>query len=554
MIERILVVDDNLQMQEMLNTILMAAGYHPTSVSSGEEALELLLRERFSVMVLDLIMPGMNGLEVARRLKQSGNDIQVIILTGFGDLKTAREALRERLATDYIEKPFDSDELSSAIERALEKRRLELEKKRLLEELASKTEAYRRMNRALLESREHSSLFFHRSPVAMVVLRTRDESCVEVNNSFLQLCGFSRREVLSSPLTALGFWKPEDYRRIIEQDPVHDRECRDLEMNFRNRSGRRRLGWFSVNTITFEGEVAVVVSVRDITQARFREQEVFRIKKMASLSTLVRGICHEINNPNSIIFFNISLLRDYMEKLLKISDQYVEKYGDVGFFGRSYRAFRQDVKDLLDNMEYGSKRIRKIITSVRSVESDRLESESLCAVDVRGLIGATIRNYEEKVKARAGAVRFQAVGEFSNFFTNPDTFLTILRHLLDNALLASYRGPPSVNISLRRLRDQEDSLILEVADCGCGMDAYTKEHIFDPFFSNWENRQRTGLGLFVCLELSQDLNGRIEVTSEPGKGSVFRLVLPGKCRPTTEQANGLEPESNSTEMVIAEGG
>ena len=75
-----------------------------------------------------------------------------------------------------------------------------------------------------------------------------------------------------------------------------------------------------------------------------------------------------------------------------------------------------------------------------------------------------------------------------------------------------------------------DHLIIEISDNGCGMDKETKGKIFDPFFTTKGPEEGTGLGLYVCHNLIEGLGGRIEVESEPGQGSSFRIMLPDKAR------------------------
>jgi len=83
-----------------------------------------------------------------------------------------------------------------------------------------------------------------------------------------------------------------------------------------------------------------------------------------------------------------------------------------------------------------------------------------------------------------------------------------------------------VKLNVTKGNNWKDHLIIELNDNGCGMDRETLSKIFDPFFSTKAAGQGTGLGLYVCQDLVKDLDGRIEVQSEPGRGSVFRVVLP----------------------------
>lgn len=127
---RILIVDDEEIVRSSLQDILNLEGYEVQSVANGEAALSLLQRETFDLILLDLKMPGMDGIDVLRAINKLSPDIKVILLTGHGSLESAIEALRQG-AHDYILKPAPSTEILSSVMRGLSKR-AELQHRRLL--------------------------------------------------------------------------------------------------------------------------------------------------------------------------------------------------------------------------------------------------------------------------------------------------------------------------------------------------------------------------------------------------------------------------------------
>lgn len=100
--------------------------------------------------------------------------------------------------------------------------------------------------------------------------------------------------------------------------------------------------------------------------------------------------------------------------------------------------------------------------------------------------------------------------------------------LLVNASQAVDTTKSWVKLSAASGGNWRDHTIIEISDNGCGMDEDTKRHIFDPFFTTKSPADGTGLGLYVCHNLIQSIRGYIEVESEPGKGSTFRVILPDK--------------------------
>ena len=123
---RILVVDDEKIMQDSCHRVLSKEKYEVTAVSSGEAGIKLAKESSFDLILLDLKMPGMDGLEALTFFKEQDPEVMVIMITGYPDVETAVKAMRLGVY-DYISKPFTPPELRLVVERALEKRSLSLE-------------------------------------------------------------------------------------------------------------------------------------------------------------------------------------------------------------------------------------------------------------------------------------------------------------------------------------------------------------------------------------------------------------------------------------------
>ena len=137
----VLVVDDEPDIRDASERILSRVGYQVQKASRGDEALDILNKESVDIMLLDLKMPGMDGLEVLERIRKQNTEIQVIVITGYATVETAIEAMKQG-AYDFIPKPFEPDQLRIVVNRAWEKIRfireaekLELERNRTLSDL-----------------------------------------------------------------------------------------------------------------------------------------------------------------------------------------------------------------------------------------------------------------------------------------------------------------------------------------------------------------------------------------------------------------------------------
>lgn len=149
---RILVMDDDPDVRRSMSNFLSSVGYEVVAVQSGTEALGLLAAERFTCMLVDIMMPGMNGLDVMPRARQMDRDLAMVVLSAVNDAPSARSALIHG-ASDYLIKPVELSDLQQVIENAIHQRRLAIEQRnveRLIrQEVAAKTTELEAERRAL---------------------------------------------------------------------------------------------------------------------------------------------------------------------------------------------------------------------------------------------------------------------------------------------------------------------------------------------------------------------------------------------------------------------
>jgi len=117
----ILVVDDDRSLCEGIATVLINAGYSVDKVHSGKEALAMVNKNKYALVLVDLMLPGISGIELLQQIKKQNPNITIIMITGYPSIKTAVEAIKFS-AFDYLPKPFTPDELRSLVARALERR------------------------------------------------------------------------------------------------------------------------------------------------------------------------------------------------------------------------------------------------------------------------------------------------------------------------------------------------------------------------------------------------------------------------------------------------
>ena len=272
---------------------------------------------------------------------------------------------------------------------------------------------------------------------------------------------------------------------------------------------------------------ATIIRISDITQAKLMDRQLVQSEKLASLGLLIAGIAHEINNPNNFIYFNLPILRTYIQFMLPLVDAYISDHQEVQAFGRPYPVFREDCFKLLDNIEHGSTRINQIVNNLREFVRERGKGE-MRQIDLKqviekstsicmGRIRKTVKNFEVTLPEKLPIL-----------VTDPLAVEQVVVNLLINALQAADKEDSWVNLTVSESSGPKGEVIIEVSDNGCGMDTETQRKIFDPFFTTKAVGVGTGLGLSISHRLVSELGGRLEVKSEAGKGSIFQLVLPAK--------------------------
>jgi signal transduction histidine kinase len=269
-----------------------------------------------------------------------------------------------------------------------------------------------------------------------------------------------------------------------------------------------------------------IIRISDITEAKQIERRLIQSEKMASLGVLVSSIAHEINNPNNFVSFNIPILREYTMEIIPYLDKYAAEQPDFELCNMPYAEFRQDIFKLINNVENGSRRISTFISNLRQY-SQGGPIKAFKWLDLAVLIDKVLAIIQTEINKTVKILKKSICVNFPKIYSDGLAIEQILTNLLMNAAQAVEGENSRVELNVVPSDDLLESLVIEVSDNGCGMDDDTQLEIFNPFFTTKSAGGGTGLGLYVCHNLVKGLGGRLEVESEVGKGSTFRLTLPG---------------------------
>lgn len=250
--------------------------------------------------------------------------------------------------------------------------------------------------------------------------------------------------------------------------------------------------------------------------------------KMISLGQIVAGVAHELNNPVAFIYSNMHHLSTYIEKITRFVNEYrsirstlpsdqrlplesLEKELDMDFI-------MSDMAELTKSCLDGANRTKDIVTGLRTFS--RMDQSVFKYVDIHECIRSTLRLLSAEFKNRISI--HQEFGNIPEVECSPSQINQVFMNLLVNAAQAI---PARGNIWIRTF-DRGDSVEIQIEDSGTGMNSETVSQIFVPFFTTKKVGEGTGLGLSIAYGLIQKHQGKIDVRSELGKGTVFSVVLP----------------------------
>ena len=269
---------------------------------------------------------------------------------------------------------------------------------------------------------------------------------------------------------------------------------------------------------------SVIMRITDITESKEMERKLIQSEKMASLGLLTAGIAHEINNPNSFITFNIPIMRRYVTELLPVLKAHASTHPDFAIAGMSYDEFRDDILELIENIEHGSSRINKTVANLRSFarKKDKIERSW---VEVRDVIERAVSICRGEIQKTVKSINIEIPKDLPEIYVDPDTLEQVLVNLIINAAHASDKEKSWIKVKAGTNNKDLNGVIIETIDNGCGMDEEILERVFDPFFTTKQSGSGTGLGLSLCENMINEMGGSIEVESEPEAGSTFRIRL-----------------------------
>jgi PAS domain S-box-containing protein len=506
---KIVLIDDEEDIREVMTITLKDAGYRVETAPDGETGLRRCEDISPQIVITDIRMPGLNGLQVLETIKKKNPDIEVIVATAFGEMDLAIRALQLD-ASDFITKPISDESLYLALQRAQDRY---TSRKQLKDYTALLEREKAATSQELMKTFAFQKNLIESSMDGILGCDEKD-SVVTYNHSMEQILGYSKTEVIH--IMSFGQFFPNNEAARFKEDLVSEKYGGKnrlflYETSLREKSGRNIPVQVSAS-VMFNGDRqnGLVCFFRDLREIRRLEREVadqaliLHQDKMMSLGRLAASVVHEINNP-------LAGILNYLRLMIRILHQ--------GTISEDRKEKFQRYLNLVTNE---TDRCSKIVSSLLSFS--RISAPNFGQVEIDELLQRSILLSRHKLEL--SNIRFESSIQ-SNIPPVQGDFNQLQQcviNLIFNAIDAMPDGG-TLNLDGRYDADRR-VVIVAVRDSGVGITPEDLTHIFEPFFTTKNEGYGVGLGLSTVYGIMERHRGTVKVESHPGEGAVFMLELP----------------------------
>jgi PAS domain S-box-containing protein len=509
---KVLIIDDDPGILKVTAIALEDAGYTVITASDGESGIDLCGKQSPDLIITDIRMPGIDGIEVLKTIKQRFPEKEVIVVTAFSDINLAVRALQLD-ASDFVTKPIDEEALMVALRRARDRYTT---RKELRDYTAT-------IEQRWMETAEQLAKTFHlqklliESSIDGIIACDREGKIVIFNRSMEQMLGYARDTVSGMEIDKL-FCRGEA-RKF--RDMLNSREFGGqgkiflCESCLSGQDGSRiPVQVSAAKMIQGDEDMGLVCFFRDEREIRKLTQEVadqarlLHQDKMISLGKLAASVVHEINNP-------LAGILNYARLMIKMLSR--------GTFSHEMCTKFQGYLGL---MESELERCSKIVSNLLAFS--RKSKLEFSPVDMNELLNKCISLSGHKMALQNIRVEPDLSGTLPMIDGDFNQLQQCVINLILNAIDAM---PEGGTLTLASSFDADRNLVrILIQDTGCGISREDLPYIFDPFFTTKTEGKGLGLGLSTTFGIVDRHKGTIRVNSEPGKGSRFEIVLPANSK------------------------
>ena len=485
----ILMVDDQPANLLALKSMLDRPDFNLVRASSGEDALRAMLKETFALVLLDVLMPGLDGFDTAammRRRRQTVDTPVIFLTAGSSDDAHANRGYSLG-AVDYIHKPIVPEIIKAKVQVFADLWRKTARLAQSEENLRLQLERSREEQEARRDSEEKYRELFSRANDAIIVYNRRGD-VLDANRAALKLYGYTRQEL----------------KKLKASDLADDLSKKTLVRVQRRKDGTEFPSEITYGEFTLKGRKMIMALARDITE-RKKAEEAERLRDRAFMQRrLLSIVSHELRTP-------ITAIKGFAETLRRGGDEDAKnRMGFIRIIEKHADRLGSLVEDLLAlaELESGKGPPKPEALALKEFSSDFIGSIATIAAR---------RSVSISLDVEDGIV----------LWMDPSHLTQVLQNLLDNAIKYN-RKAGSVLVTARRITG--DQTRISVADTGIGIQPSDLPLVFEQFHRTEAARARaikgTGLGLYIIKSLVESNGGRIWVESKEHEGSVFHFTIP----------------------------
>ncbi len=474
---RVLIIDDEDRIRHVCTKMLRQEGCDVDQAENADLGLQRLAERHFDIILLDLLMPGMSGIEALNHIRTRHPDTVVIVITGYATLDHAIRAMKNG-AFDFISKPFSPQDLRLVVAKAVEHIRT-------LQDIAHQQSRMRTMVDHLPGG---------------VMATDIDKTVALANHAFSTLIGYRGPNPIGHPVDKL-VGDPEVLRMIdqaihMPKDQFAE-EAAEIRVKTAGIENERIL---SVRCVPFRDRLkrnlGVITVLHDITA----------IKQMDQMkSDFVSMVGHEVRGPLNSVLMQHQVILDEL----------------AGQITPKQRAILQRASEKIEALV----NLSSELLDLAKMESGLISMEKE-ALSLAPILADQVAFHQIKAQAKGIQLALQAPPDLPPVLANRMHMEVVLTNLISNAIRYT---PEQGNITVSA-NGAGDFVCLQVCDTGLGIAPEDQERIFSRFYRVKNEQTRyivgTGLGLPIVKGIVEAHNGRIEVESQVGQGSTFSVFIP----------------------------
>jgi PAS domain S-box-containing protein len=530
----VLYVEDDLFIRKVMLNILSKNLREVYTAENGLEGLNLYKRLQPDIVLTDIRMPVMDGLEMASQIRSLNKTAPIIVTTAYGDTENLLRSIEIGIDS-YVLKPIDKNKLLTVLRKYAEE--IILRKKLREQEEATAT------THALLMAA------IEQSPSGILVFDAPTGNIRIANAAALAIRGETNAKLVDiSMMQQPQHWgfchpdgRPYEYYELPQSIAIMTgATIKDLEMLIKRDSGEVRWVLASASPVmdSKNNIVASILILQDITERRRLSEQLHQAQKMEAVGQLTGGIAHDFNNILTAIIGYGSLIRNnlghddtnrlYIDQVLKSAEKAADLTKNLLAFSR-----KQIISPKKTNLNETVASVQRLISRLIGEDIElniNLHSEDIPVFVDSGLIEQVLLNLAANARdamPKGGKLEIT----------------TTVTTLNENGLVGK--------------DDHRKYALIRVRDTGTGIEQKIIDKIFEPFFTTKEKGKGTGLGLAMAYGIIKQHNGYIFVSSEVGKGTEFRIYLPLFAKefegtaPTNKQGDSTAPKGTET-VLLAE--